>query len=103
MRFSVKRSGACALLVIGLWCVNPRPAEANVVSGLSKIVAGVFQLPVSILVGTFPGPPVVGTLMGVVNGTIRTVTLVGGGALELAADGAALAKAAAPFVLPFVL
>ncbi len=97
------RAGAYALLAIGLWCVNPRPAEANVISGLSKIVAGVFQLPVSILAGTFTGPPIVGTLMGAVNGTIQTVTLIGGGALELAADGAALAKAAAPYVLPFVL
>ena len=91
------------LIAAVLVCSAPRSAEANLISGLTKIVSGAFQLPLSILVGTFTGPPVVGTLMGAVNGTIRTVALVAGGTLEVAADGVALAKRAAPFVLPFLL
>ena len=100
---AIKRTTAVWLIAAGLVCSAPRQAEANLISGLTKIVAGAFQLPLSVLVGTFSGPPVVGTLMGVVNGTMRTVALVGGGALEVAADGVALAKRAAPYVLPFLL
>ena len=103
IRHAVKRRGAYVLLVIGLCIASPRPAEANLISGLTKIVAGVFQLPVSILAGTFTGPPVIGTLMGAVNGTFRTVSFIAGGATELALDGVSLAKAAAPYVLPFLL
>lgn len=91
-----------SIVIAGVLC-GAEPAEANIVSGLSKIVAGAFQLPLSVLVGTFSGPPIVGTLMGAVNGTIRTVSLVAGGTLELATDGVALAKRAAPYVLPFLL
>lgn len=81
----------------------PRNAEANILAGVTKMVVGVFAIPLSTLAGTFSGPPILGTLMGAVNGTIRGVTLVTSGALELALDGAGLAKAAAPYVLPFLL
>ena len=60
-------------------------------------------MPVSLIVGTFSGPPIVGTLLGAVNGTIRGVGMVASGVLELGMDGIGLAKMAAPYVLPFVL
>ena len=70
--------------------------------GVQEVVAGIFQLPLSILSGTFNGPPVVGTLMGAFSGAVQGVGLLAHGALELAASGVSIAKAAAPFILPFV-
>ncbi|MBI2093272.1 MAG: hypothetical protein HYT88_00910 [Candidatus Omnitrophica bacterium] len=77
-------------------------AEANPIRGLFKMVAGVLQVPLSTLVGTVSGPPIVGTVLGAVNGTVSGVGLVLGGAWEVAAFGVDAAKAAAPFVLPFL-
>ena len=77
-------------------------AEAGIVRGVQRIVAGAFALPLNIIQGTFSGPPVVGTLMGAVNGTFQTVSLVTGGAFEMVAGAIPLAKAAAPYVLPFL-
>lgn len=94
---------AVSSVVIGVLAANPPVAEANVISGLTKIVAGVLNMPLSVLAGTMSGPPLVGTLLGAVNGTLQGIGMVAGGALELAMDGVALAKMAAPFVLPFVL
>jgi len=86
-----------------LFLICPHPAYANPVSAVSKVVAGVLQVPVSLIVGTFSGPPIIGTLLGAVNGTIRGVGMVASGVLELGMDGIGLAKMAAPYVLPFVL
>ena len=89
------------LVVVGMWWCVP-PAEAGIVRGIGSIVAGVFALPVNIIQGTFSGPPVLGTLIGAVNGTINTVTLLAGGTLDILSDAVPLAQAAAPFVLPFL-
>ena len=94
---------ACALAGAAIWLLAPLPAHAGLVQGLGKIVAGVFQLPVAVLAGTASGPPILGTLLGVVNGAIGAVTLLAGGTLEVAAAAIPLARAAAPFVFPFVL
>lgn len=80
-----------------------QPAQANPISAISKVVAGILQVPVSIIVGTASGPPIVGTLMGAINGTFQGLGMVAGGVLELGMDGVALAKMAAPYVLPFLL
>ncbi len=97
----LKFSGLAGFLLLAC-AFFPRPAEANIVSGVTKMVVGIFSIPLTTLAGTFSGPPIFGTLMGAVNGTIRGVGLVTSGALELALDGAGLAKAAAPYVLPFL-
>ena len=78
-------------------------AEAGVVRGLQQVLAGIFQIPIATLAGTFHGPPVIGTVVGAANGVISGVGLVAHGALELALSGVSLAKAAAPYVLPFIL
>ena len=93
---------AVSALIVGVLCLAP-PAEAAIVRGITEVLAGLFQLPLSTLAGTFTGPPVIGTVMGAVNGLFSGVGLVAHGALELALSGAAIAKAAAPYVLPFVL
>ena len=91
------------MVIAVLLAVHPHPAQANPISAVSKVVAGVLQVPISIIVGTFSGPPIVGTLLGAVNGTIQGVGMVASGVLELGMDGVGLAKMAAPYVLPFVL
>ena len=88
--------------LLGLWCCVPS-AEADIIRGIQRIVAGVFALPLNTIQGTFSGPPVIGTLLGAVNGTINTVTLVAGGALDILDTAVPLAQAVAPYVLPFVI
>ncbi|MDP3722584.1 MAG: hypothetical protein Q8R91_03680 [Candidatus Omnitrophota bacterium] len=78
-------------------------AEANILLGLQKIVTGILQVPLSTLAGTFSGPPVIGTAMGVLGGTINGVGLVLSGVFDVVAGVVPLAKSAAPFVLPIFL
>ena len=92
----------CVALVFSL-IIGAVPAQADVIRGLGKIVAGVFAIPISTVAGTFGGPPILGTLMGLANGTINTVGLIAGGTLEVAASAVPVAKAVAPFFLPFLL
>ncbi len=79
------------------------PAEASIVSGIGKILSAAFQLPLSVLAGTFTGPPIIGTALGAFNGAFNTVGLLAGGAIDLASSAVPIAKAAAPFFLPFLL
>ena len=92
-----------AAVLLFLLIAYPHPAQANPVSAVGKVVAGVLQVPVSIIVGTFSGPPVLGTLMGAANGILQGTGMIAGGMLELGMDGIGIAKMAAPYVLPFLL
>lgn len=98
---ALRVAAAAGLLAVGL-LIAPSVSHAAIVRGIQEIVAGVFELPLSTLAGTFTGPPVIGTLMGVVNGAFRGVGLLASGAFDLAASAVPIAKAAAPFVLPFL-
>ena len=93
---------AIAAAFIGLFAWSAPPAEANILHGIGSLIGGILQIPIQTLMGTFSGPPILGTLMGAVNGTIQGTGMVLGGALELLGDGFSLAKTAAPYVLPFV-
>ena len=93
---------AWGIIIAAMCLLSASTAEAAIVRGIQEVVGGIFQLPLSILAGTFNGPPVVGTLMGALSGTLKGVGLVAHGALELAASGVSIAKAAAPYILPFV-
>ena len=98
-----RRAGVIAVgLAAVLFLLTP-PVEAAVFRGIQEIIAGVFQLPVSIIAGTFTGPPVVGTVLGAVNGVTGGLGLVAHGVLELAASAFHVAKTVGPLVLPFVL
>ena len=79
------------------------PAHADVIRGLTKIIGGVLSVPLSVLSGTFSGPPVIGTLVGAVNGVVGGVGSVLSGVLDVASSAVSIAKTAAPYVLPFVL
>lgn len=88
------------ILVIG---TVPSTAEANIFSGVGKILVGVLQIPLQTLAGTVGGPPVAGTAFGLINGTLQGLGMVAGGVFELAGDGIALGKMVAPYLLPFLL
>jgi hypothetical protein len=79
------------------------PADAAVLRGLTSILSGIFRLPFAVLGGTLNGPPVLGTLMGAVNGIFGSLGLIGSGAAELGMSAVSVAKSAAPFLLPFLL
>ena len=100
---TIKRPSVAVLIVLGLLLVTPHPAEADVIRGLGKVISGVLQLPLSTLAGTFSGPPIVGTLLGAINGTIQGIGLVASGALDLAASGISMAKMVGPYLIPIFL
>ena len=89
-----------SVLVALAW---PAPAEAAIVRGIEEVISGVFQLPLQTSAGTFNGPPLIGTIVGMANGLITGTGLVAHGALELAASGISIAKTVAPYLLPFLL
>ena len=89
-------------VVVSLTGAAPE-AHAGIVTGIQKILMGVLSIPVQTLTGTFSGPPILGTVMGALNGTINGVGLVVGGVFDIASGVIPLAKTAAPYVLPFVL
>ena len=97
----MKRLAPLGMLVL-VWLIAAPPAEAAVVQGLARLFSAVFHLPLAILAGTFSGPPVIGTLMGAVNGIVGSLGLAGSGAMELGISAVSVAKAAAPYLLPFL-
>lgn len=98
----VRRLLFCTSLTFCL-VIGAAPAQADLIRGLGKIVAGVFAIPVGALAGTMSGPPILGTVLGIASGTIHTIGLVAGGTFEIAASAVPVAKAVAPFLLPFLL
>ena len=93
---------AAIALIIGLAAPAPR-AEAGLVRGIQEIIAGVLQVPLSTIAGTFGGPPIAGTLFGAASGLFTGVGLVADGALNVVFGALGIAKTVAPYVLPFVL
>ena len=100
-RVLIRRAGV--VIVAGfLGCtVLAPPAHAEIIRGFAKILGGVLAVPMSVLSGTFSGPPVIGTLVGAVNGVVGGVGSVFSGVLDVASSAIPLAKAAAPYILPF--
>lgn len=99
----MKRACAIAAILFVALLIAAPPAEANPISGVGKILMGVLQLPLSILTGTFSGPPVVGTVIGTINGVTQGLGLVANGVFELVGDGVAVAKAVGPYLIPVFL
>jgi hypothetical protein len=82
-------------------CAAPAEASASLLGGLVKIVAGVLEVPSSIIAGTLQFP-VVGTLAGALTGTVRGLGMVAQGALETVTGTVPIALKLLPF-LPAVL
>jgi hypothetical protein len=96
-----RASSALALLAAGL--LFAAPAEAGILRGIQEIVTGVVNVPLQTLAGTFNGPPVVGTAVGALQGLAGGLGLVASGALNIGFGALGLAKAVAPYALPFLL
>ncbi len=60
--------------------------------GFQRAVMAPFQIPLQAMQGTAYGPPLVGTLGGVLRGTFRTLGDVLGGGFDMAAAAAPYAK-----------
>jgi hypothetical protein len=80
----------------------PAPLFAGVSSdinrftyGLQRAIAAPFQIPIQALRGTATGPPLVGTVGGVLRGTVGTVGGLVGGSFHMAVAAAPYAKYAA--------
>ena len=103
-RLSTRRAAVvctAALAINLLWHVPP--ASADIIRGVGKILMGVLGVPLDTIMGTFSGPPIIGTVMGLLHGLFNGVTMVLGGTFELAMDGLSVAKAIAPYLLPIFL
>ena len=98
----MRRALVTAIGLLGAVLAWPSPAAADILRGLAELVGGVVEVPLATLVGTFNGPPVIGTAIGAISGVATGVGMVAHGAFELVASAVPLAKAAAPFVLPFL-
>ena len=91
------RAVICLILILVLF---PAPLFAQSVYqdtnrftyGFKRVLAAPFQIPIQMLQGTLYGPPVVGTLGGVLLGTSRTVGDLIGGVFDMAAAAAPYAK-----------
>ena len=90
------------LVLMALVCGGAPAAEAGLLSGLMRIVSGIIEIPRSTLVGTFSGPPIVGTVGGVLAGAFNSVTMVVGGVFETVASLVPLAMKAAPLIPIFI-
>ena len=78
------------------------PAHASVLGGVADLLHGVLALPLGILSGTFSGPPVIGTVHGILAGSVNTISYTARGLLQLAGTAIPAAATLAPY-LPLVL
>ena len=99
LRRAITGVALAVLLALGA----PDTAEAAFGRGLGYLLAGLVEIPRSVLVGTVTGPPILGTAFGAVGGVMRTAGLLLGGTLEILGTAIPVAAKAAPAVLPFVL
>ena len=91
------RVAVCLILILVLF---PSPLFAaslyqdtnRFTYGFQRILLAPFQIPIQMFQGTLYGPPVVGTLGGVLTGTFRTVGDLVGGTFDMAASAAPYAK-----------
>lgn len=60
--------------------------------GFFRIFTAAFQLPIYLIQKTLNGPPIVGTIDGVLTGTFYTISSVTGGAFDLARGAIPYAK-----------
>ena len=59
--------------------------EPSVMHGAGQVVRGtVVELPKTVIEGTLNGPPVVGTAMGLLGGTVRALQVTAAGLVEMA-------------------
>ena len=86
-------------LILVVLILMPSPLFASIYGdtnrftyGFQRAVMAPFQIPLRAMYGTAYGPPFVGTLGGVLQGTFRTVGDVVAGGFDMAAAAAPYAK-----------
>ena len=67
-----------------------------------RVVGGVLEVPKDAIVGTFSGPPLIGTAVGAVVGVLRGTAMVASGALETVISAIPIAAKAAPWIPVFL-
>ena len=97
----------CAALVavalfVSLVVSGPARAHAgagnDLIGGVGDIVAGAVSLPLNILTGTVSGPPIIGTLNGVLAGTFQTLGLTARGLMRITRGAIPIAMKLLPFL-----
>lgn len=90
-------------MTVAVGLLAPAPAaQANLVRGIVSILGGVLEVPRAVLIGTVTGPPVIGTAVGAVSGTIRAIGMIVGGTLETVFSLIPLAKKYGPLAPIFL-
>ena len=97
----LRRFTVVVTIVITL-LARPSVAHADLVRGLMRMVGGVLEIPRATMVGTFTGPPIVGTALGMLMGVVNGVTMVASGLVETVVSAVPLALKAAPLVPIFI-
>ena len=88
----IRKTVGGLLVVLGLLAVPSTSvfattqAEPSVLHGVGQVIAGlVFELPKTVLDATLTGPPIAGTVVGLLAGTVRALQTTVGGVMEMAA------------------
>ena len=103
MRPAATRPSIVWLVVLLITALSATAHAGNLTQGLIDVVTGPLELPKQVVVGTFTGPPLLGTIAGVFTGTFSAVGTTLRGVAELASGALGLGSALAPYALPFLL
>lgn len=90
------------LIAVILICGAANTAEAGIMRGVGYVAAGLFEIPRSVIAGTFGGPPIIGTVFGLVSGVFRTVGFATRGAMEIVGSAVPLAMKLVPLIPVFL-
>jgi len=98
------RTAVVGVVLLGLMSSSSESANADegLVGGVSDLINGVVALPLDTLAGTLSGPPVFGTVNGVLRGAFRTLGFATRGVLRLVGIAIPLAARAAPLIPIFL-
>ena len=91
------------LAVLLITALSATAHAGNLTQGLVDVVTGPLELPKQIVVGTFTGPPILGTIAGVFTGAFSAVGTTLRGVAELASGAISVGSTLAPYALPFIL
>ena len=92
-------SSIAAVVVVGPLA---SPAEASLGGAISDLLSAILSLPSGVLAGTFGGPPLIGTVVGVLQGAVNTVGYATRGTLQLVGVAIPLALKLAPYIPLFL-
>ena len=91
-----------ALALSVLLVAAPAPAHADLIRGVKYLIGGIFAIPLQTLAGTFSGPPIIGTVGGLLGGTMNGLGMIARGTMDIAGSAVPLAMKAAPYFLFFL-